>query len=80
MGAKGSGGSFRAACSQAVHVVIKPFPFGALFPKWLGEIILQCEKISDENMFRTGTKMHIVLDCFGHGLEVSLDFQLSHTE
>lgn len=25
VGAKGSGGSFRAACCQAVHVVIKPF-------------------------------------------------------
>lgn len=64
MGAEGSGGSFRAACCQAVHMGINHFLFGALFPKSLGEIILQCEKISDENMFGTGTKMHILLDFF----------------
>lgn len=61
---KGSGGSFRASCSQTIHVVIKPFLFGALFPKCLGEIILQCEEISDENVFETGTEMHTVLEFF----------------
>lgn len=77
MGAKGSGTSFRAACCQAIHVVIKPFLSGGLFPKCLGEIVLQCEKISDENVFGTGTEICIVLESFCHGLEVSLDLELS---
>lgn len=80
MGAKGSGGSFRDSCCQAIHTVIKPVPSGALFPERLEENILQCEKISDENAFGTGTERHIVLEFFCHGLEVSLDFELPQTE
>lgn len=70
MGAKGSGGSFRASCCQSIYIVIKSFLFGALFPNHLEEISLQCEKISDENVCGTGTERHIVLDYFCHGLEV----------
>lgn len=64
MGAKGSGGSFRASCCQATHIVIKPFLLGALFPKLLEQITLQCEKISDENVFGTETERQIVLAVF----------------
>lgn len=60
---KGSGGSFRASCYQSVHIVIKSSLL-ELFPKCLEEIGLLCEKISDENVFGTGTERHIVLELF----------------
>lgn len=61
-------------------MVIKHFISGALFHEHLGEIVPQCEKISDENVFGAGTEMHIGLESFYHNLEVSLDFELSQNE